>query len=71
MKTYVVKRNGMNAQFEIEAESVEEASIKANDVSLHFDETVKTLSVTIGEIKVYERYGKKDNPLAPLIPAKD
>ena len=70
MKTYVVKRNGMNAQFEIEAESVEEASIKANDVSLHFDETVKTLSVTI-EKKVYERYGKKDNPLAPLIPAKD
>jgi len=69
MKIYVVQRKGMNAQFEIEAESAEEAVIKAYDVSLYVRETEKTFgSITGGEIKVYD---KPSNPLAPLILAKE
>tara|TARA_R100000995_G_scaffold58240_1_gene29144 strand:+ start:294 stop:500 length:207 start_codon:yes stop_codon:yes gene_type:complete len=68
MKTYVVQRNGMNAQFEIEAESAEEAFIKADDVSLYVKETEKTFGITRGKITVYD---KPSNPLAPLIPAKE
>ena len=68
MKTYVIQRNGMNAQFEIEAESIEEAVIKAYDVSLYVKETEKTFGITRGEIKVYD---KPSNPLAPLISAKE
>tara|TARA_R100001530_G_C4266101_1_gene141832 strand:+ start:507 stop:713 length:207 start_codon:yes stop_codon:yes gene_type:complete len=68
MKAYVVQRKGMNAQFEIEAESAEEAVIKAYDVSLYVKENEKTFGITGGEIKVYD---KPSNPLAPLIPAKE